>query len=203
MRRFAIEKNISLDAHSYKKELVQKVLAYYEKHGRPKTQKKFPKVNVRSIVERNYGEFEPRQIKWTPAQIHMLTKFAGIVSFEDQARYFKRPRANAGSIKSAWMKKFGHGSGNINGMSGWRARLFVTEDCPFIRSSYWDTNHKDKGSYSRSLYLWTDMEKYLRPDCPEFIKEAIVAMAKFQRWLFGVESVRTEIRKIQKEVAGL
>ena len=165
-----------------------------------KTQKRFPTLSVRSIVERHYGEFKPRQVKWTPTQVQQLAKFAGIISFEDQAKYFNRPRAHVGSIRSAWMKKFGYGSGNINGMSGWRAKIFVTEDCPSVKTSFWDTNHKAR-SHSRQLYLWTDMERFLKPDCPAFIKEAIVAMAGFQRWLFGTESVRTEIVKIQQELS--
>jgi hypothetical protein len=58
------KKESNIDWLWYDKELVKKVCAYYEKNGKLKTQKKFPEFSVRSIIERNYDKFSPRQKRW-------------------------------------------------------------------------------------------------------------------------------------------
>lgn len=169
--------------HVINQDRVKRVCAYYEKHGRPATEKAFPEVKVRSIVER-YKFYRPRQTRWTDEQIVELARMAGLVSFDEQARRFARPGAAAGSIKSAWQKKFGFGGQAINGMSNWMAKEIVTKDCPRILSHYWDTKRAGK-HYGRNICLWVDMEKHLRPGVPDFIVSAIKQMAEFQRWLHG------------------
>lgn len=186
-------------------DLVKKVMTYYEKHGKPATVKKFPEVNVGAIVERPeyYGiKRTYRQIRWNAKQIEELAQMGGLVSMENQAKYFKRPRANAGSIRSVWTKKFGLGGGQINGMSEWRARMFVTARCPRIKTEFYLNRTKD-GHYSRTLCLWVDMEKHLKADCPEFVSDAVKAMAQFQRWLFQTNNPKRKINQIIKKKGGL
>lgn len=163
--------------------LVKRVCAYYELNGKKKTQNMFPDICVRSIVER-YPQFSPRQLRWTDKQYIELARMAGLVSLDSQARFFNRPRANEGSIKSAWYKKFGYGGSGINGLSNFSAKEIVNVSCPRIRSFYWGTQRNGK-SFGRKICLWVDIENHLKPESPEFMKNAVAQMAEFQRWLHG------------------
>ena len=181
-------------------ELVREVLEYYREHGQSATIEAFPKENVRSITDRpEYYGFSKscRQIRWTDEQIVELTKMAGIISPKDQARYFNRPGANEGSIRSVWTKRFHMGSGCLHGMSHRQAKYFVKKRCPYIQTSFWSQrNLKHSADKVRMLYLWVDVEKYLRADCPEFVRTAIVTIAQFQRWLFQSDQPKRAIAKI-------
>lgn len=196
--RWASANKISLDAHSYKPEVKAAVLSFYEMHGRRATEKAFPDVSVRSIVERNYGAFAPRQLRWTDKQIIEAARMAGLVSFKAQARYFNRPNANEGSIKSLWMKRFGHGSSNINGMPHWYARSLVWG--PKVRYvKVVGTTRKGELKPFMRILLWVDIQKHMRPDTPKFIKSAVRAMANFQRWLHDDKNPRAKILKMINE----
>jgi hypothetical protein len=104
VRRYAVSIKLSLDSLSYKPDVVEKVCRYYEKHGKIKTQEKFPDVRVRSIVER-HRLFKPRQRRWTAEEHLECIRMAGLISYKRQARFFNRPNANAGSIKSFYSKR--------------------------------------------------------------------------------------------------
>lgn len=186
-------KNYTRNKYITNPKLVKKVCAYYEKHGKRKTQEKFPEVNIRSVVER-YTDFKPRQSRWSDKQIQELAKMAGLISFKAQAKYFNRPLANEGSIRSAWVKKFGHGQRVINGMAHWKAKHFIKKSCPIIETPFGSNSHTQK-----HLILWVDFEKHIRSDCPEFIKEAVGTMASFQRKLFNVKDVRTKVKRLISE----
>src|SRR5690606_27982022 len=138
--------------------LVKDVCKYYEMHGKSKTQKCYPEVNVRSIVER-YKLFKPRQVKWKEQEIIQLARFAGVISMQAQAKYFNRPRANAGSIKSVWVKKFRNCGGRIHGMAWYQARHITTPECPVLLTPFWVQRKPGsvKGTAIRKLCLWTDM----------------------------------------------
>jgi len=179
-------------------ELVKQVCAYYEKHGKKKTQERFPGENIRSIVER-YKYYKPRQIRWTNEQIHDLVKMGGIIPYQFQWKYFKRPNAREGSIRSFWMKRMGLSGGAIHGMSEWVAREIVNSDCPFIKTGFWESRRKQNGKnvvFSRKLFLWVDMENNLKKETPGFIKDAISSMAQFQRWVFSNKDPKKEIVKM-------
>ncbi len=167
--------------------LVEQVCRYYEKHGRQKTQKQFPDIKVRSIVER-YKKFKPRQARWTDEQFVMLARMAGIVSPSKQAKFFNRPRANAGSIKAAWMKRLGFSPAQLHGMSHDNGKHLVSDSCPFVKVG--------KGKRPLRICLWVDMEQHQRDGLPDFISEAVTTLADFQRWLFKSEDPRTEIIKL-------
>lgn len=199
LNRWGRGNGVSFNALAYKKDVVKKVLAYYAGHGKRETEKEFPDVSVRSIVERHYGEFPPRQIRWTDKQHVQLAKFGGLISFEAQAKYFNRPNANAPSIKSAWLKRIGVSGGNTNGMSNNRAKLFVRKSCPSIDTRFWAQRRQTR-EFGRQLYLWVDMENHLRSDCPTFIKQAVETMAMFQRWLHDCERPQRRIRNIIRDL---
>lgn len=169
-------------------ELTRKVIEYYFMYGMPATVKKFPEVNVRVIVDRPeyYGiKRNPRQIRWTDKQLIELAKMAGIISMKAQAKYFNRPNANEGSIKSALIKRFGVAAGTIHGLSNYRAKELIEGKCLSIKTRYWDPRDRKRPNAGRTLYLWVDLENAIDPNLPQFIQEAIKTMADFQRWLFG------------------
>jgi hypothetical protein len=189
--------------YKHRPELVRRVLSFYFQHGMPATVEAFPNVNVKCIVDRPeyYGIARKyRQTRWTSEQLVALAQMAGLVSQDAQARFFSRPGANAGSIQSAWMKRFRQGGANINGASWWMARKLVGERCQPIQTGYWKQRPGSKrGEFSRQIVLWTDLVKHLDPDQPDWIREAIEALANFQRWLHGVEHVRPKVIRLIRE----
>lgn len=173
-------------------QLVKQVCDYYAHHGKIKTEEKFPDVNIRSVIER-YKNYEPRTIKWTDDQLIQVARFAGLIAMDDQWKYFDRPNAHRGSITSVWMKIFGIGGGQINGLAWYIAKHFVTSKCMPIRTAFWKSRHGKKvHSDGRQIVLWTDFKKHLKPDVPQWLKESADVMAKFQMWLHGSKNVRFE-----------
>lgn len=161
---------------------VAEVREYYLKHGRPATQARFPDIKVRTIIER-YGWIKgecPRQRRWTDQELIELAKFAGIVSLEKQARFFNRPGANAGSVKAAWSKRFKTHPGFMHGLPIHKAKLFLDPGYPTIEV---ENLHVDVGG--KKMVLFCDAEKFIAKDCPGFVRDAVKAMAEFQRKLFG------------------
>lgn len=177
---------------------VREVCAYYEKHGRPETEKRYPGVPIRSIIE-HYKQFKPRQVRWTGEQIMEAARMAGLINYELQAKFFRRPRAYAGSVKSLWNKRFGFRGGSINGMSEWHAKEIVSKNCPYIKSKFWKGRKQTGTQYGRKLYLWCDMRNHLRRGVPPFIREAVDTMADFQCWLHRTDEPRKSVLKIIRE----
>lgn len=176
--------------------LVERVCRYYERHGKRKTMERFPEVRVRSVVER-YAH-APRQTRWTSEQIRQAAQMAGLVSIEEQAKFFSRPGARRGSIVSLWMKRFGVGGGNVNGLAWNIARHFVRPGCPKIKTTFWrrrtkSSNHPDR---ARIVVTWKDFSKHQKPSNPQWIKEAAEALARFQVWLHGTKQIRARVQRI-------
>lgn len=181
--------------------LVRDVCAYYATHSKAETQKRFPGVKVRSIVER-YKNFSPKCIKWTDDQLIELAQMAGVISLKAQAKYFDRPRANEGAIKSAWMKRFGSSGGSVNGLSWYMARHFVMADCPRFQTAFWMTATKRKGGtnhHSRWLVTWVDFERHLNPGSPKWLRDCARSMANFQVWLHGTKRPRKKLIEMMGE----
>lgn len=193
-------------------DLVKKVCAYYEKHGKIKTQDKFPNIKVRSVVER-YKDFNPRQTKLKDWQFIELAKMGGLISLRAQAKFLNRPRANAGSIKSFMYKRFHGGLVNLNGIHFNKAKYFchikwAPKDhgwstpgglkCPHIVTKYWRMNNTRIKGHA-ILYLWVDIEKNLRGDAPQFMRDTVSACAKFQRWIWKCDNPRPKILKMIRE----
>ena len=171
----------------YSNELKEKVTRFYEIHGKPKTKKEFPDVKVKSIIER-YGKGRHKRCRpWKDSELIELVKMAGIVSFKEQWKVFNRPRAFAGSIRSAWVKKFKVAPRYINGLYRNKALYIANENCPFIETGHYNNS---------KLYLWVDLENNLKEGVSMDFKKAIEAMANFQRWLWGKDNVREEVLKM-------
>lgn len=177
--------------------LVRQVLAFYEKHGRTKTEERFPEISVRSVVER-YPNFSPRQIRWTEEQIIEAAKMAGLVSYKAQAKYFNRPNAFEGSICALWMKRFGIGQGQINGLVRSQVRPLIQGGHSKYISRVGQSRKGKRGQF-QSLILWVDLEKMLKDDVPEFMKEAVRTLASFQRWLWRSDDPKPLILNMIKE----
>lgn len=193
--RWAKQNGVNINSLRYRAEVVQEVCEFYAKHGKVKTQKRFPKVKVRSIVERYLKGLghEPRQVRWTAEQLREVAQMGGLVSLERQAAYFARPGAHKGAMRSVWSKKFGHGATNINGLSQHLARRVVTNACPYYITTFWDHSNGP-----RRVALWVDVEKHINPTVPLHLVAAIKALAKFQRWLHG-KNAKESIERILKE----
>lgn len=193
--RWASANRVSLNCFSYKPDVIEKVCKFYEKHGKRKTQDHFPKVSVRSIIER-HKLYKPRQIKWTTEQIIEAVKMSGLVSMKAQAKYFNRPGAHVGSIQSLWNKRFGFRGGSINGLVYNHAKHLNT-NARYLNPFGMTRNNK-KVKFRR-LVLWIDLEKNLRPGTPDFIVDAIRTMADFQRWLWRCDDPKPLIVKMMKD----
>ena len=193
-------KNVSFNNPKQKKyksnpNLVNSILRYYEKHGRKKTQEKFPNEKIRSVVEYYRDQFEPRNKKWTNNEFLELNKMAGIISFKDQALFLKRPGANKGSIISIWTRRNKAKQGLINGVSYSRKNdFFLKENVPFVITSF-GSNKVQK----RKLILWVDAKKYMKSNIPSIIKNHICAMAEHQEKIFNVKDVRRKVLKMIKQ----
>lgn len=191
--------------HKTNPERTKEVIFYYFKHGKVATEKKFPDLNVKAIVDRPeyYGvQREYRQLRWTESELLESVKMAGLVSMAAQAKYFNRPRANAGSIKSLWVKRHKSSYSQINGMVRNKARRLISFNKKgrknYIKLSG-TTRTGDRSSAGRKIMLWVDLESSLRPELPDFIKQGVKAMADFQRWIWKSENPGPLIRKMIKE----
>lgn len=170
--------------------LVRQVNKYYETHTLDETAKAFelkPK-QVDHIVNR-YKQHAPKQLRWTDQQIIEATRMAGLVSLKNQAKYFNRPRANVGSIKSLWAKRFESRAAAVNGMAHWQAKHLV-----IVKARYLQARPR-----AHRVILWVDMEKCLKSEVPKFIEDAIRIMADFQRWLWKSNNPKPLILKMIKE----
>lgn len=197
IRRYARDMKVSCNFHNkYVKdpEKTQEIVDFYLEHGKAATKEKYPDVNFRSIVER-YAKGK-RQVRWEDWEIVQLAKFAGIISHRNQARYFNRPNAHVGSIRSVWYKKFKSSSSNINGVHLYMVKPLLRKDPARIETQYGSGN--GTGVFTRKLILWVELAKCLKKDVPEEIVSAIKTMAKFQRWLHG-KNVVFNIQKMQGE----
>lgn len=188
--------------HKMNPERTREVILYYFKHGKTATEKKFPDVNVKAIVDRPeyYGiKRKYRQTRWSDSQLIEAVKMSGLVSLPSQAKYFNRPRANAGSIKSLWVKRYGLAWSSINGMPHNKARRLVRWNIGRKYIKVYGTSRDGKPVLFRRVMLWVDMEECLREDMPSFIKEGVKAMADFQRWLWKSKDPAPLIKKMIKE----
>lgn len=170
-------------------DLVHSVNKYFETHSLRETAEHFGLKckQVDHIVYR-YRSAKPKQIRWTDKQIAEAAKMSGLVSLEAQAKYFNRPGAYAGSIKSLWTKRFGFMGGQINGMFHNQAKHFVDLSARYIKTK--------RGP---RVILWVVMEDCLKPEVPTFMREAIMTLADFQRWLWRTENPKPLILKMIRE----
>lgn len=181
LSRWARQEKISLNSFSYPPALVKQVCAYYARHGKNETEKKFPAICLRSIIERY--PHQPRQLRWTKKELVALARMAGLVPLADQAVYFNRPLANAGSIRAAWSKRFQVGPVALNCLPLWLADLFIKPSCPLYMRPFQKQGKSVK--HSERFITWIDAAAHLKGDVPEHLAQAIRAMAKFQNWLHG------------------
>jgi len=193
--RWAKQNGVNINAFRYSDKTVAQVCGYYEKHGKIKTQKRFPDVCIRSITDQKFKRlgYKPRQVCWTAPQLLDGAKMGGLVSLVKQAKYFNRPGANKGAMRSLWSKKFGFGSGCVNGLSQYIAIHYVKSSCPYYLTSF-----RESSNGPRIVALWIDVERHLRDEVPKHLRAAIESLAKFQRWLHG-RNVRRSVEKILEE----
>lgn len=195
--RYLRDHALRSNARDHPDELVQAVCVAYAALGKRETEKLFPGVCVRSITERHYQRlgFPPRQIRWKGEELIDAVRMAGLVSHTAQAAYFRRPNAYNGSIKSLWHKVFHCAPNDINGMAMQHAWMLCG---PGIIATL--VKQQDK-PHPQQTVLWLDLEPALHADVAPWVRNAIAALAQFQRWLFHTTSADT-IRQMIREREG-
>lgn len=182
VKRFLISEGISNKRDRYDKRTIERVLAYYETHGKIGIEKKFPGVRWRTIVEHN--EYKKRQTRWTDREFIKAVRMAGIVPYHTQADIFKRPGARAGSITSLWQKRIKARPNYVNGLPIWLAKGLIKEGCPVYQLPMRTKSRTDsQAGITHHMVLWIDIAKYCRADVESNVKQCIKVMAKFQRFL--------------------
>jgi hypothetical protein len=189
IKRTANVLRIKFQQKKYNDQIVKEVVDYYNRHGMAATKNRYKNICVRSIIDRNNQGVCPFQRNWLFSEIIEAIRMGGIISLEDQWKYFKRPGAFKGSIQSLWIKRLHGNASVINGLYRDKALCIVKRDTPSL-----SVKHRNA-----HLYLWIDIEKNLLPNMPDSIQLAVKACADFQRWIFGVKDVKRKIRKMIKE----
>lgn len=175
--------------------LVKNVNKYFETHTQNETAKHFgiSRKQVDHIIYR-YRSAKPKQVRWTDTQLVEAAKMAGLVSYTAQAKYFNRPGANEGAIKSLWVKRLNGLSATLHGMPHWTAKNIVNQNARYLKPL--GMSRDNRLIKFRRIILWIDMEKNLKKNVPPFIREAVETMADFQRWLFKSKNPKKQILKL-------
>lgn len=187
------EEGLRSNVRDYPREVVEAVSRVYEAapsgQGKRAVREAFPDIVVRSIVERRHHHrliTMKRQVRWTGEQLIEAARMAGLVSADAQARYFGRPNAAAGSIKSLWAKHFGCAPSDINGAAAGLAYRIATPGVPAVV-----TAPDNRAPTPRVKVLWLDLLPHLREDVAPAIRQAVEALALFQHWLHGTADAAT------------
>lgn len=194
LTRYLREHGLDSNARDYPPEVVATVCATYQALGKRETQALFPDVSVRSIVER-HKHYAPRQIRWTGEQQIELVRMAGLVSQTAQARYFGRPNAYEGSIRSFWAKGMHCAPRDIHGLGAHLAWQVATPGVPATL-----VRHQQNAG-ARPVVLWLDLAAHLRQDLDPLVRDAVHALARFQRWLHGTEDPAALRQLVQEREA--
>lgn len=193
--RYIREHGVYGRSDAYPPAVVEAVLRVYEQappgQGKREVERLFPGVRVDCITER-HRDFAPRQIRWTGAQQIEAARMAGLVSAAAQAQFFGRPNAHEGSIKSLWAKRFQCAPMDVNGLSGHLAFRIARAGVPATMVKY----RESAGAAYK--VLWLDLQAWLRPDVPEWVRAAVDALARFQAWLHGT-TTPADIRQMIQE----
>jgi len=195
LTRWSRYRGYTLAQQRYSKKLIKEVISYYIKHGKIKTQKRYPEVKLRSIIEKHNKGVCPRQKRWTDSQIFEAVRMAGIVTLKKQAEYFNRPHAHAGSITSLWNKRFNAKGSYINGLPKAAIRGCVTWDMPYYKVKF----GKGVKHSGYCMAFWKDIEKHLKPSVSDVIRRGVSAMARFSEYLHGKENTVKNIIELIEE----
>ena len=104
------------------------------------------------------------------------------MSHTAQARYFNRPNAYEGSIKSFWAKGACCAPRDVNGLGAFTAWQVATPGVPAVL-----VKHQQNGG-ARPVVLWLDLAAHLRPDVDPLVREVVQALARFQATLHNTQS---------------
>lgn len=192
LNRYLAEQGLTSNARNYPPDVVQAVCATYAALGKRRTQELFPDVVVRCIVER-HKDYAPRQIRWTPQQHVEAVRMAGLVSHTAQARYFGRPNAFEGSIRSFWAKGMGCAPRDVHGLGHHLVWRLATPGVPAVLVS------QQEHPGARCVVLWLDLVHHLRPGVAPEVRQMVEVLARFQRWVYGGITESEPIKRIIRE----
>ena len=198
--RFCRDKKLSCKKIIYSKEVVQKVLKFYETHNKHETQFQFPNVRVRSIIE--HTPHKLKCSKWTQKELIEIIKMAGLVSFKSQSLFLKK---KTWKTVDAFIRKRNYGRFSLlNGLPKEKARYF----CPasYKNRSYYEilcpsikVKTLNESKMNKEIFLWCDIINHLKPNCPNAFKQITEAMVKFQCWIWENNNPKELILKMIKE----
>lgn len=180
LNRFAEEnKQLNWNFHRYDDKTIKKVCDYYLNHTLEETQKKFPDLKARSIVDRYLKSV--KCFKYTDDEILILLKYTGLVSWPEISAKLGR------SCFATRRKLYRTISGRVNGLPFMVAKNFVKNGCPFF--------HIKLNLRSTGLWIspWTELSKHLKTENPSWVNQAFLSLAQFQRWLLGSDERVLEI----------
>lgn len=198
LRRWARDNDMSLawiggtKKYLIRPELIKEVCEYYAKHGKLATKKKYPKVRLRSIIERYYKDLgmPPRQKRWTDKQVIELAKLQGMYSQPYQAIYFNRPNAARSSIPHKLSRFYGRNLKHVNGLPKWLIVRFLDTDKP--------ESLKEMVNYN--IVPWYFIQQHIKPGLNPEIYHCIDLMVKFQKILWG-RNVKANIKNFKRRVS--
>lgn len=160
----------------YDKETIDQVVSFYLKHTRSETEKRFPDLNVRAIIETYLGNKGSHK-NWTLNEILFTAKVGGLLTYERQGEIINR---TYNSIKTRWLKDIGMSPKNLNGIPLKDVRDLIKKGC-----RYFYIKSKERFGRDPCVVLWCDLEKNLLDDVPPEIKQCVSAMSQFQKLIHG------------------
>ena len=178
LNRYLAEQGLTSNARDYPPEVVTAVCTTYAALGKRRTQDLFPDVVVRSLIER-HKDYPPRQVRWTGEQQIEAVRMAGLVSHTAQARYFGRPNAFEGSIRSFWQKGMACAPRDVHGLGHHLVWQIARPGVPAVLVS------QQEQPGARVVVLWLDLVGHLRPGAAPEVRQMVEVLARFQGWLYG------------------
>ena len=150
----------------YPKSIRDQVLYFYESHTIKETQKQFPSVRVRSIIDRYCASEKLR--KWDFKDDLYLVQNVTIMTNEQIAKKLKTTKE---SVDRRFHRAYkGLSSKHLNAMPYRLIKHHVSRDVVITKSG------------TRNMVKWVDFEKALQTD-NETIRTCVKALALFQRWV--------------------
>lgn len=192
--RFACQEKVSFKRKKYSDELRKQVIAYYEEHGMKKTESEFPEVNVKGLL--STSTYKLRHTIWRRGAVIEAAKMAGILSLRDQAKLIGNPNTKARGVRAMWQRMGMQGS-HLHGLHPYGALLLLKSSVPKTIVQYSGSERREHNT----IILWCDMQGHFRESVPEYLRDGIRTLAKFQAWLYGTDDPGGAIRQMLADAA--
>lgn len=187
------QEGLTRQVHRYPPKEVEAVRDHYAKHGIRGLQDAFPGVCCETV--RNKTKLPSRQLRWSSRQLHVAAQMSGLVPMAVQAAVLQPGKKDSGAVRSMWRRKLGNTGTELHGMRLKWAYRICRRTVPSIEVFF-----AARGApVTQRRALWCDMAEHLQPGLPDFLRDAVLALADFQRWLFASEDPRAIVLQIVQE----